>query len=176
MDRCVVVVNDDGATDDAQRARERQVAVGEEPPGGPDAPLPARDGQRAVLAGQVAELALEGDALVHAVVVHVVVGVDPVGVVVALGAETAAGPVEVVLAGKVGVHVPLVVLGVVLRETEMERYLVTLSLCEDWHTRLDGIKKSEAKLRDHSPRLKLAGCGFTQRTLASAPVTCLMSV
>ena len=36
----------------------------------------------------------------------------------ALGAEAAAGPVEVVLAGQVGVHVPLVVLGVVLREEE----------------------------------------------------------
>ena len=59
MFRRVVVVNDDGAADDAQRARERQVAVGEEPPGGPDALLPARDGECAVLAGQVTELALD---------------------------------------------------------------------------------------------------------------------
>ena len=48
----VVVVNDDGPADDAQRTRERQVAVGEEPPRRPDAPLPARDGQSAVLAAE----------------------------------------------------------------------------------------------------------------------------
>ena len=81
-----------------------------------DGPLPADDAERAELVGQVAELALERHAVVDAVVVQVVVGVDAVRVVVALGAEAAAGPVEVVLAGQVGVHVPLVVLGVVLRE------------------------------------------------------------
>ena len=116
----MIVVDDDGAADDAERARERQVAVGEEPPRGPDGPLPAGDGERAVLGGQVAELALERDAVVDAVVVQVVVGVDAVGVVVAPGAEAAARPVEVVLARQVRVHVPLVVRGVVLTLAEEE--------------------------------------------------------
>ena len=72
---------------------------------------------------------LEGDALVDAVVVHVVVCVDAVRVEVALGAEAAAGPVEVVLAGQVGVHVPLVVLGVVLREEERDYVQGDTSRC-----------------------------------------------
>ena len=75
--------------------------------------LTTRDGQAVVFVDQVSDLATVGNVFVGTLAVHLRIFVDLVRVEVTSGAQASSGPIEKISAGDVGVHVPLVVSGIV---------------------------------------------------------------
>ena len=102
--------------------------------------LTTRNGQAVVFVDQVSNLATVGNVFVGTLAVHLRVFVDLVRVKVTSGAQTSSGPIEEISAGDVGVHVPLVVSGIVFTAIGIDEGLnenggvsvrVVLRLAED---------------------------------------------